>query len=84
MSRSCPRRDPTERCGETDERGIVDRLSVDDGVDLEPGRLDLQLEGAGAVTYLLDANVVSELRKPRAQADPGVHVWARAQRTSDL
>lgn len=27
-----------------DERTIVDWLSVDDGVDLEPGRLDLQLE----------------------------------------
>ncbi len=27
-----------------DERSIVDWLSVDDGVDLEPGRLDLQLE----------------------------------------
>ncbi len=26
------------------ERSIVDWLSVDDGVDLEPGRLDLQLE----------------------------------------
>lgn len=27
-----------------DERSIVDWLSVDDGLDLEPGRLDLQLE----------------------------------------
>ena len=27
-----------------DERTIVDWLSVDDGVDLEPGRLDLELE----------------------------------------
>jgi prevent-host-death family protein len=27
-----------------DERSIVDRLSVDDGVDLEAGRLDLELE----------------------------------------
>ena len=27
-----------------DERSIVDWLSVDDGVDLEPGRLDLQVE----------------------------------------
>ena len=27
-----------------DERTIVDWLSVDDGVDLEPGRLDLQVE----------------------------------------
>jgi len=26
------------------ERSIVDWLSIDDGVDLEPGRLDLQLE----------------------------------------
>ena len=36
------------------------------------------------MTYLLDTNVVSELRKPRGRADPGVHAWARAQRTSDL
>jgi predicted nucleic acid-binding protein len=36
------------------------------------------------VTYLLDTNVVSELRKPRGRADPGVHALARAQRTSDL
>lgn len=36
------------------------------------------------MTYLLDTNVVSELRKPRERADPGVHAWARAQRTSDL
>ena len=27
-----------------DERSIVDWLSGDDGVDLEPGRLDLQVE----------------------------------------
>lgn len=27
-----------------DERSIVDWLSVDDGVDLEAGRLDLELE----------------------------------------
>ncbi len=27
-----------------DERSIVDRLSVDDGVDLETGRLELELE----------------------------------------
>ncbi len=36
------------------------------------------------MTYLLDTNVVSELRKPRGRADPGVHALARAQRTSDL
>ena len=36
------------------------------------------------MTYLLDTNVVSELRKPRERADSGVHSWARAQRTSDL
>ena len=36
------------------------------------------------MTYLLDTNVVSELRKARGRADPGVHAWARAQRTSDL
>lgn len=27
-----------------DQRSIVDRLSVDDDVDLEPGRLDLHLQ----------------------------------------
>ena len=36
------------------------------------------------MTYLLDTDVVSELRKPRGRANPGVHAWARAQRTSDL
>jgi predicted nucleic acid-binding protein len=36
------------------------------------------------VTYLLDTNVVSELREPRERADPGVHAWGRAQRASDL
>jgi len=35
------------------------------------------------VINLLDTTVVSELRKPRARADTGVHAWAGAQRTSD-
>jgi predicted nucleic acid-binding protein len=36
------------------------------------------------VTYLLDTNVISELRKSGDRADPKVRAWARAQRTSDL
>jgi predicted nucleic acid-binding protein len=36
------------------------------------------------VTYLLDTDVVSDLRKPRERADSGVRACARAQRTSDL
>jgi len=35
------------------------------------------------VINLLDTTVVSELRKPGARADTGVHAWAGAQRTSD-
>ena len=36
------------------------------------------------MTYLLDTNVVSELRKPESRANPAVRSWARAQRTSEL
>jgi predicted nucleic acid-binding protein len=36
------------------------------------------------VTYLLDTNVVSELRKPESRANPAVRSWARTQRTSEL
>jgi len=36
------------------------------------------------VTYLLDTNVVSELRKAAGRADPGVRAWARSKRTSEL
>jgi predicted nucleic acid-binding protein len=36
------------------------------------------------VTYLLDTNVVSELRKAEGRADPAVRAWAEAQRTSEL
>jgi predicted nucleic acid-binding protein len=36
------------------------------------------------VTYLLDTNVISELRKSGDRADPKVRAWARAQRTSEL
>lgn len=34
--------------------------------------------------YLLDTNVVSELRKSADRADPGVRAWAGGQRTSEL
>ncbi len=36
------------------------------------------------MTYLLDTNVVSELRKSADRADPGVRAWARSKRTSEL
>lgn len=36
------------------------------------------------MTYLLDTNVVSELRKPESRANPAVRSWARTQRTSEL
>jgi toxin FitB len=36
------------------------------------------------VSYLLDTNVISELRKPHGRADPRVHTWARQQPTSEL
>jgi toxin FitB len=31
------------------------------------------------VSFLLDTNVISELRKPRHRADPYVRAWAKAQ-----
>lgn len=31
------------------------------------------------MTYLLDTNVISELRKPKWRADAGVRVWAEGQ-----
>jgi toxin FitB len=36
------------------------------------------------VSYLLDTNVISELRKPAGRASTNVRVWAGQQRTSDL
>jgi predicted nucleic acid-binding protein len=36
------------------------------------------------VSYLLDTNVISELRRSRARADPGVRSWAQLQRTTEL
>lgn len=36
------------------------------------------------MTYLLDTNVVSELRKATDRAHPGVLAWARSKRTSEL
>lgn len=36
------------------------------------------------MTYLLDTNVISELRKPESRANPAVRNWARTQRTSEL
>lgn len=36
------------------------------------------------MTYLLDTNVVSELRKAEGRADPAVRAWAGSQRTSEL
>jgi len=36
------------------------------------------------VSYLLDTNVISELRKPAGRASTNVRVWAGRQRTSDL
>lgn len=36
------------------------------------------------MTYLLDTNVISELRKPKGRASPAVRGWARTQRTSNL
>lgn len=34
--------------------------------------------------YLLDTNVISELRKPASRVDPAVAAWARVQRPSSL
>jgi len=36
------------------------------------------------VTYLLDTNVVSELRKPRGKADENVRAWAAARPAAEL
>lgn len=36
------------------------------------------------MTYLLDTNLVSELRKPLRRVDPHVRRWAAAQRTNEL
>lgn len=36
------------------------------------------------MSYLLDTNVISELRKPAGRASTNVRVWAGRQRTSDL
>ena len=36
------------------------------------------------MSYLLDTNVLSELRKPAGRASTNVRVWAGRQRTSDL
>ncbi|MFC4125852.1 type II toxin-antitoxin system VapC family toxin [Nocardia rhizosphaerae] len=36
------------------------------------------------MTYLLDTNVISELRKPERRADPNVRAWVRARRPSEL
>lgn len=36
------------------------------------------------MSYLLDTNVVSELRKPERRADPAVRSWVAARAASDL
>ena len=36
------------------------------------------------MTYLLDTNVVSELRKAAHRADPSMRAWAGSKRTSEL
>lgn len=36
------------------------------------------------MTFLLDTNVLSELRKPARRADPGVRAWTSAQVATDL
>jgi predicted nucleic acid-binding protein len=36
------------------------------------------------VSHLLDTNVVSELRKPRNQANKGVQIWARSRAAETL
>ena len=36
------------------------------------------------MSYLLDTNVVSELRKSAHRADPNVRAWAQRQLTSEL
>src|SRR5699024_1481571 len=37
------------------------------------------LEGSRPVSYLLDTNVISELRKPERRANPAVRSWPSAQ-----
>lgn len=36
------------------------------------------------MSYLLDTNVISELRKSRSRADPAVRSWVSARRPDDL
>lgn len=36
------------------------------------------------MSYLLDTNVVSELRKPERRADRAVRAWTAARRPTDL
>ncbi|MCH5644640.1 type II toxin-antitoxin system VapC family toxin [Gordonia sp. ABSL49_1] len=36
------------------------------------------------MSYLLDTNVISELRKPRSRADPAVRTWVAARVPTDL
>lgn len=36
------------------------------------------------MSYLLDTNVVSELRKPERRANSGVRAWVAARTVSDL
>ena len=36
------------------------------------------------MSYLLDTNVINELRKPAGRASPNVRAWAQQQPTSDL
>lgn len=36
------------------------------------------------MSYLLDANVISELRKPGHRVDPAVRAWVAARKPSDL
>lgn len=36
------------------------------------------------MSFLLDTNVVSELRKPESHADPAVRAWTRSQPASSL
>lgn len=36
------------------------------------------------MSYLLDTNIISELRKPKRRADPGVRAWVADRAVSDL
>src|SRR5690606_3185569 len=40
--------------------------------------------GSAAVTYLLDTNVISELRKSSRVANPSVRAWVAARRPSEM